>query len=182
MICDGHPQMPKPSEVARRPLALTAKTLAARIVHSGYAPTAREIRYIAQALLDYSNEDNCSALTPHEWQEVWKTLDAELVAVDPLATPASERAALRIYAVMARDWSDALDMVTACQDRGALNVLLKMLTLPGSGATDGKLNALFVEPVRRRIEKLQTCVEPPADRTGCVPEQVNSRFNDEGES
>ncbi len=67
----------------------------------------------------------------------------------------SERTAVGIYAVMARDPLDALDLISECEDRIALEVLEKMISLaherPG---TDNELNALFRDPVARRIAGL----------------------------
>lgn len=63
--------------------------------------------------------------------------------------------ALGIYVVMARDWSDALDMIQECEEKPALEMLLAMLTLEATEADDRKLNELFVEPVKRRIARIQ---------------------------
>ena len=65
-----------------------------------------------------------------------------------------EQQALAIYVVMGRDVSDALDMISECEDRVVLDFLLKMLTTPGSAKTDSELNALMAGPVQRRLEKL----------------------------
>jgi hypothetical protein len=69
----------------------------------------------------------------------------------------SERTAIGIYAVMARDPLDALDMIAECEDGGALDALEKMISRdherPG---TDNELNALFRNPVAERIAALKT--------------------------
>ncbi len=67
----------------------------------------------------------------------------------------SEHAALAIYAVMARDVSDALDLILECSDRSALEILLAMLRHPGGAGTDRTLNALLVDPVERRVRQLE---------------------------
>lgn len=68
-------------------------------------------------------------------------------------SPGSDQTALGIYVVMARDWSDALTMIQECNDKTALEILLQMLTVEGSGCSDSELNRLFVEPVKRQIER-----------------------------
>jgi hypothetical protein len=81
---------------------------------------------------------------------------AEAVEVAAVAQPdASDRAAI---GVMGRDPVEALEMIAEREDRGTLNLLLKMLEHPGGDDTDGELSelsALFVEPVRRRIAQLE---------------------------
>ncbi len=62
--------------------------------------------------------------------------------------------ALGIYVVMARYWSDALDMIQECEDKDALEMLLAMLTLEAPKDDDRKLNELFIEPVKRRIARI----------------------------
>lgn len=61
MICDGHAQMPKPSEVAKRPSDLTARDLALRIVRSDYSPTPREVECVARALLGTCDKEQLLA-------------------------------------------------------------------------------------------------------------------------
>jgi len=56
MICDGHVPMPKPAEVAARPLDPAALDLAARIVRNGYSPTPSEVERVSHALLDEQEE------------------------------------------------------------------------------------------------------------------------------
>ncbi len=72
----------------------------------------------------------------------------------------SDSVAVGIYAVMARDACDALEMVQACDDRRALELLRSMLTHPGGQNTDRGLNSLFVGPVERRLGRL---VRPPEE-------------------
>lgn len=64
------------------------------------------------------------------------------------------RVAVGLYALMVRDVGDALEAIEECADRPALEALLAMLTAPGRPKTDQGLNALFVDPVKRRLEKL----------------------------
>lgn len=65
-----------------------------------------------------------------------------------------DQTALAIYAVMARDAGDALDMIQECEDHETLSLLLAMLTVTGNPNTDHTLNALFVRPVQRRLAQL----------------------------
>ena len=65
-----------------------------------------------------------------------------------------EREAVAIYAVMDRDPSDALDMILECENRSALEMLLKMLKHERPG-TDVELNRIFVGPVERRLSALE---------------------------
>jgi hypothetical protein len=62
----------------------------------------------------------------------------------------SDRTALGIYAVMARDVSDALDMILECEDVRTLETLYAMLIAPGTERTDKELNALMTGTVKRR--------------------------------
>ena len=73
----------------------------------------------------------------------------------------SDQTALAIYAVMARDAMDALDMIQECQDQEALSLLHAMLAATGNPNTDHGLNALFVRPVRQRLDQLGA--SPPPD-------------------
>ena len=73
----------------------------------------------------------------------------------------SDQTALAIYIVMARDAVDALDMIQECQDREALGLLQAMLTATGNPDTDQGLNALFVRPVRQRLDQLGGPVDLP---------------------
>lgn len=67
----------------------------------------------------------------------------------------SENTAISIYAVMARDVCDAIELIQECGDREALAMLLQMLELEREAAdTDVKLNRLFVDPVKRRLSIL----------------------------
>lgn len=66
----------------------------------------------------------------------------------------AQSSAVAIYVVMARDACDAMDMITECSDRSALDLLLAMLEASGSARADKSLNELFVPFVKRRIEKL----------------------------
>ena len=66
----------------------------------------------------------------------------------------SDQTALAIYVVMARDVSDALEMIQECQDREAQELLQAMLTAIGNPNTDQKLNALFARPVSQRLDQL----------------------------
>lgn len=59
-----------------------------------------------------------------------------------------------IYVVMARDVSDALDMVNDTDDKDVLQILLDVLELPNSDEDNRELNSLFIEPVRRRLFSL----------------------------
>lgn len=80
------------------------------------------------------------------------------IVSDPSPTrplDASERCAVGIYAVMARDPVDTIDMIAECTDRRCLEVLLEMLLQQGRESTDGGLNAMFVDPVRRRIGEVK---------------------------
>lgn len=74
--------------------------------------------------------------------------------------------ALGIYVVAGRDWSDALDMIAECTDVAELTTLLAMFENPGGPETDVELNALMVEPVRRRLVALKVPTPPMADPTG----------------
>ena len=65
------------------------------------------------------------------------------------------REALAIYAVMARDLSDAADMICECTSARVLDTLLRMLKGEGSPGTDRELNAIFVGPVERRLATLK---------------------------
>jgi hypothetical protein len=49
---------------------------------------------------------------------------------DTIPLTGSEQTVLAIYAVMLRDWSDALDMLNECTDRAVLETLLGMLKRP----------------------------------------------------
>lgn len=69
----------------------------------------------------------------------------------------SVQTALSIYAIMARDVGDALDMIQECADCTALSLLLGMLTVTGNPNTDHTLNVLFVQPVRQRLDQLGSC-------------------------
>jgi hypothetical protein len=69
-------------------------------------------------------------------------------------TPNSAKTAVGLYAVMARDTIDALEMIQECLDIEALQLLLDMLLATGTARTDTTLNALFVEPVKRRLASL----------------------------
>jgi hypothetical protein len=75
-------------------------------------------------------------------------------------TGESEGVAIGIYAVMARDPLDALDLIAECGDRDALGVLGEMIARaherPG---TDNELNSLFREPVARRLAELAESAE-----------------------
>jgi hypothetical protein len=65
------------------------------------------------------------------------------------------RDAVAIYAVMARDPTDALDMISECASARVLDTLLRMLKGEGGPSTDRKLNAIFVGPVERRLAALK---------------------------
>lgn len=62
--------------------------------------------------------------------------------------------AVGIYAVMQRDPSDAIDMISECDNARTLDTLYKMLMSEGTERTDRDLNALFVSPVARRRAEL----------------------------
>lgn len=83
----------------------------------------------------------------------------------------SERTALSIYVAMARDASDAMDMINECRDRGALETLHKMLTNTEVGIPrrDSQLNEIMAGPVSRRLmqivsEEIAAC---PDAHGGC---------------
>lgn len=82
-----------------------------------------------------------------------------------------DRAAVGIYAVMARDPSDASDMINECTSARTLDTLLKMLKGEGSVNTDRELNALFVAPVERRLQSLGTL--PPSEYA--TPDDMTNR-------
>ncbi len=67
----------------------------------------------------------------------------------------ADRDAIGIYAVMARDASDALDMILECDNVRTLETLHAMLTTPGSVNTDKELNALMAGPTKRRLDQLK---------------------------
>lgn len=75
-------------------------------------------------------------------------------AVAQTADRAADRAAVGIYAVMARDPSDAIEMIHECDSARTLDTLLGMLKGEGGASTDRELNALFVGPVERRRQAL----------------------------
>lgn len=67
----------------------------------------------------------------------------------------SDLAAVGIYAVMARDIEDAIDMVNECTDVRTLETLHTMLTTKGRPNTDQELNDLFAGPTKRRLEEVK---------------------------
>lgn len=67
----------------------------------------------------------------------------------------ADRDAIGIYAVMARDASDALDMVLECDSVRTLETLHAMLVAPGTEKTDKELNALMAGPVKRRLDQVK---------------------------
>lgn len=69
------------------------------------------------------------------------------------------REAIGIYAVMARDVSDALDMILECNDIEVLELLHAMLVTKGRPNTDHELNALMAGPTKRRLDKLKGTVD-----------------------
>jgi len=96
------------------------------------------------------------------------------IAHSPLREPDTSGAtAVGIYVVMDRDPIDALEMIAECNDLGALTALLEMVTLPGSKDTDRRLNAMFIEPVQRRIAQFSA---PPIAVT------PDDRFDTGGDS
>jgi hypothetical protein len=70
-------------------------------------------------------------------------------------TDVAGREALGIYAVMARDPSDALDMINECRNVDVLETLYAMLTLKGRPNTDHELNDLMAGPTKRRLDALR---------------------------
>lgn len=68
----------------------------------------------------------------------------------------SDRDAIGIYAVMARDACDALDMINECANVRTLETLHAMLTAPGTERTDKELNALMAGPVKRRLDVVKS--------------------------
>lgn len=73
----------------------------------------------------------------------------------PTSDEEADRAAIGIYAVMARDASDALDMILECDNVRTLETLYGMLTAKGSERTDKELNALMTGPVKRRLDQVR---------------------------
>jgi hypothetical protein len=63
--------------------------------------------------------------------------------------------AVGIYAVMSRDWSDALEMINKCDNVRTLETLHTMLTTKGRPNTDQELNDLMAGPVKRRLDALK---------------------------
>lgn len=82
---------------------------------------------------------------------------ATAMSMDPVEQASTETSkangieAVGIYAVMARDLVDAIDMINECEDPSTLRLLLDILTAPPTPKTDVKLNALFVPIVERRL-------------------------------
>lgn len=66
----------------------------------------------------------------------------------------SDSNAVGIYAVMARDPIDALDLITACTDVRTIRTLHGMVSNERPG-TDNDLNRWFVGPVSRRLAELE---------------------------
>ncbi len=69
--------------------------------------------------------------------------------------PTDDEQAVLIYAVMARDASDALDMILECDNVRTLETLYGMLTAKGTERTDKELNALMAGPVKRRLDQVK---------------------------
>jgi hypothetical protein len=69
--------------------------------------------------------------------------------------PDADREAIGIYAVMARDPMDALDMINECKDVQVLETLHAMLVLKGNPNTDEELNDIMEGPTKRRLDKLK---------------------------
>lgn len=93
---------------------------------------------------------------------------------------ASEKHALAIYVVMARDWSDALEMVGECDDRECLQTLLEMLEEgTNNSAEDRELNEAFAPIVARRLTQCGAPDHPRyafADKVlECLPREAVSR-------
>jgi len=72
----------------------------------------------------------------------------------PSLLASQEGKLLGIYAAMARDIGDALDLINECEDIPLLSGLALVLETPGGPTTDHELNALFAPIVRRRLAKL----------------------------
>lgn len=66
----------------------------------------------------------------------------------------TERRVLAIYACMARDTVDAVDMINET-DVVTLELLHAVLTAPPTPKTDVELNALFAPIVQRRLDRLR---------------------------
>jgi hypothetical protein len=66
----------------------------------------------------------------------------------------SGRTAITIYAVMARDPIDALDMINECVDLAAIRLLNEMVNNERPG-TDNDLNRWFRSPVKNRLNELE---------------------------
>lgn len=66
-----------------------------------------------------------------------------------------ERRAIGLYAVLARDFMDFLEMVSEEESNQTLRVLYLMLTTPNpkQSESDTKLNALGAGPVERELKK-----------------------------
>lgn len=67
----------------------------------------------------------------------------------------ADRHAVGIYAVMDREPTDALEMISECSDVRILETLHKMLTCEGSARTDKHLNAIMAGPVARRLAQVR---------------------------
>jgi hypothetical protein len=63
-----------------------------------------------------------------------------------------ERRAMHLYIVLARDWSDFLDMLPEASV-GELEVLLRILEVPPGPQTDGELNAIGAKCVKHEMGK-----------------------------
>ena len=72
-----------------------------------------------------------------------------------MADDAAGREAIGIYAVMARDPVDAIDMINECKDVAVLETLHAMLVLKGNPNTDHELNDLMAGPTKRRLDLLK---------------------------
>lgn len=70
----------------------------------------------------------------------------------PTATPSDDRAAVALYAIGAREFTDFLDMLPEAT-LATLELLQKMLSLRGRPNTDDALNKLMLGPVEREIER-----------------------------
>jgi hypothetical protein len=73
----------------------------------------------------------------------------------------ADKHAVAIYAVMARDASDALDMIIECESVRTLETLHAMLTRRGGPNTDNELNEIMAGPTKRRLDALKGAANGP---------------------
>lgn len=82
----------------------------------------------------------------------------------------ADLAAVGIYAVMAHDPSDAIDLINECTSLRTLETLHTMLSTRGRPNADQGLNDLFAGPTKRRLDALRPTLGQVMARAQRIPE------------